>query len=72
MLKTVKIWFIICVKTKGAIMKEFEAEQAHEFRKICGICVEVPAHVTPTSIRKDLQSLFDKATHVVPGGGAIL
>ena len=45
MLKTVKIWFIICVKTKGAIMKQFEAEQAHEFCKICGTCVEVFTHV---------------------------
>ena len=45
MLKTVKIWFIICVKTKGAIMKEFEAEQAHEFCKISVACVEVSTHV---------------------------
>ena len=25
-------------------MKEIEAEQAHEFCKICGVFVEVPAH----------------------------
>lgn len=25
-------------------MTKFEAEQAHEFRKNCGVCVEVPAH----------------------------
>ncbi len=25
-------------------MKNFEAEQAHEFCKICGACVEVSAH----------------------------
>ena len=26
-------------------MKQFEAEQAHEFCKICGTCVEVSTHV---------------------------
>ena len=26
-------------------MKQFEAEQAHEFCKICGACVEVSTHV---------------------------
>ena len=26
-------------------MKQFEEEQAHEFCKICGTCVEVSSHV---------------------------
>ncbi len=34
----------MCIK-KGAIMKIFEAEQAHAFCKFCGACVEVSTHV---------------------------